>query len=274
MRVGYRVGAAVLLALFACGGTESTGPPIVSVVQVTLAEQTLDAGGPTIQFTATALDASGATISGKEFTWSSSDPSVMTIDSSTGLATVVGNGTTTIAATTDGVTGSTTLTIIPAPRISVTPDSVAFFGVAGTPPAPQTLSLTNGGGGTLGGLVAEVQFAPGQPTGWLTPVLAGTQAPTTLTLTPQTATLPVGVYEALVTVTSPDDDESPLLIPVTLSLTAEPPSLAPRDVNGDGQTDLVAFDPLVLISNKIGLLGALRSGVPVGVAVGALLAVS
>ena len=143
---------------------------------------------------------------------------------STGFATVVGSGTTNIAATTDGVTGSTTLafTVIPAPRITVSSDTVAFFGgVAGTPPAPQILQVTNGGGGKLGGLVTDVQFGPGQPTGWLTPVLATTQSPTTLTLTPQTATLPLGVYNAIVTLASANDYGSPLLILVTLTLTGD-----------------------------------------------------
>lgn len=220
MRVGYRVGVAVLLALFACGGTESTGPPSVVAVQVTPDALAVLDDEHAFQFMARALDASGATISGKQFAWSSSDLSVATIDSSTGLMTMVGDGTTTITATTDGVTGSASLTVIPPPRIIVSSDSVAFFGSGAGTPAPQILRVANGGGGTLGGLMTDIQFAPGQPTGWLTPVLADTHSPTTLTLTltTQTATLPVGVYDAIVTVASPDDGESPVFIPISLSL--------------------------------------------------------
>ena len=58
-----------------------------------------------MQLTATAQDASGSTLSGKTFTWSSSDQSVATVNSS-GLVTAVANGSATIMATTDGVNGT------------------------------------------------------------------------------------------------------------------------------------------------------------------------
>ncbi|MBW7932857.1 MAG: Ig-like domain-containing protein [Gemmatimonadaceae bacterium] len=54
--------------------------------------------GGTQQFTATAKDASGATLSGQSFTWSSSATGVATVNSS-GLMTAVGAGAVTITAT-------------------------------------------------------------------------------------------------------------------------------------------------------------------------------
>ena len=60
----------------------------------------------TQQFTATAKDSNGDTISGVTFTWASSATSVATINSSTGLATGVSPGTTQIMASANGVTSS------------------------------------------------------------------------------------------------------------------------------------------------------------------------
>lgn len=104
------------LILAACGEkatepqTGSTAPKAVASVQVTPNTRTLTAIGATQQFQATARDADGATISGKSFTWASSSPAVATV-SSTGLATAATNGSTTITATTDGVSGDASLTV-------------------------------------------------------------------------------------------------------------------------------------------------------------------
>ncbi len=65
--------------------------------------------GSTLQLTARALDRNENDLV-RTATWSSSEPSVATIDQS-GLATAVGVGTATISAEADGVTGSTTLTV-------------------------------------------------------------------------------------------------------------------------------------------------------------------
>ncbi len=204
-----------LLLVLGCGGDDPTAPPTVVSIAV---EASVNLPGPFIA-TATLSDGTREDVTSAA-AWTSSDTAVFTV-SATGQGQAVGRGQSEICATYRGVSGCAVLTVVPAPRISVTPDSVAFFGgVAGTPPAPQTLRVTNSGGGTLGGLVTDVQFAQGQPTGWLTAALAGVHAPTTLTLTPQTATLPLGVYEALVTVTSPNDPGSPVVVPVTLTLTS------------------------------------------------------
>lgn len=56
-------------------------------------------------------------------TWSSSDPNVATIDSSTGLATAVGHGTTTISATFNAVTGSTSFTVVALTSIAISPSN-------------------------------------------------------------------------------------------------------------------------------------------------------
>jgi uncharacterized protein YjdB len=62
------------------------------------------------QFTAQALDANGNVIAGVAFVWASSDTAVATVDS-TGLATAMAPGTTSITAAAGGTKGSATLTV-------------------------------------------------------------------------------------------------------------------------------------------------------------------
>ncbi len=94
--------------LIACGGETTEPPPptpSVASVQVTPASGTLVSLGETLQLSATARDASGNAITGKTFTWSSSDANVATVNPS-GLVTAVANGSVTITASTDGVNGT------------------------------------------------------------------------------------------------------------------------------------------------------------------------
>ena len=86
-----------------------TNPPVTTIT-VAPASPTI-AAGATQQFTATALDANGKTLSGVSFTWASSATSVATVDS-TGKATGVGAGATQITATAGGATSTAdTLTV-------------------------------------------------------------------------------------------------------------------------------------------------------------------
>ena len=150
----------------------TVGEPVVSSIEVSPTQVTLLALGTTQQFTAVAKDASGATISGKTFSWSSSVPVVSTIDATSGLATAVENGTTTITATSDGVSGSTALEVEQAAAqvVIVTQPTDAVSGEPISPAvvaeirdandnlaklvvAPVTLAIeTNPRGGTLAGI--------------------------------------------------------------------------------------------------------------------------
>ena len=98
-----------IMSVVGCGGKDSTGPDIASVV-VTPATATLVSPSETVQLTASAQDASGNTLSGKTFTWSSSDESIATVSVS-GLVAAVADGSVTITATTDGVNGTAALTV-------------------------------------------------------------------------------------------------------------------------------------------------------------------
>ena len=85
-------------------------PPTVNRVSVNPSSPSITEGS-TQNFTATAYDADDMVVSGKTFTWMSSNTTVATINSSSGLATGVDAGSVTITATTDGVSGMATLTV-------------------------------------------------------------------------------------------------------------------------------------------------------------------
>ena len=132
------LGSAVLifsasLLVGACGSdgspAEVTPPPQVATVEVSPSSPTLNALGASVQLSPVAKDASGNTISGKTFTWNSSAEGVATVQS--GVVTAVANGTATITATTDAVSGSTDVTV-----------NQTVSGVAVT---PQTATIVTGG---------------------------------------------------------------------------------------------------------------------------------
>jgi uncharacterized protein YjdB len=101
--------------------------PAVASVIVSPVNSTVDAIGATQQFTAQAFDASGAPLPGVTFEWRSSAPSVATIDASTGLATGLANGNTTITAAIGDIAGTATLTVQQqVTRVAVTPGSATL----------------------------------------------------------------------------------------------------------------------------------------------------
>ena len=103
----------------------SAGQSLVELVSIAVTPDSPSiANGLTQQFTATGTftDTTTQDLTASA-TWSSSNTAVATIVSTTGLATAVGVGTTTITATSEGVSGSTVLTVTAAQlqSIAVTP---------------------------------------------------------------------------------------------------------------------------------------------------------
>ncbi len=90
-----------------------TAPPppppalVVTAINVLPGDTTINPGG-TQQFSALATDQNGLAMGGVSFTWTSSDPTVATIDAK-GLATGVGAGTTHISASAQGVSSNAVL---------------------------------------------------------------------------------------------------------------------------------------------------------------------
>jgi hypothetical protein len=99
------------------------------------------------------------------------------------------------------------------PAIALTPSSVTFSAAQfGANPAPQTISVTNVGAGTLSGLAL---LPGGGGSGWLSASLSGTTAPATVTLNVTTTSLAPGTYTVSDSVVSSVATNNPQIITVT-----------------------------------------------------------
>jgi uncharacterized protein YjdB len=98
-----------------------TGNSVVTVTAIPIASITVTPSTPTIivgntvQLTATALDGSGNTLTGRTFTWSSSNSSVASVNSSGLVTGAVVGGPVSISASAEGVIGSASVTVVPVP---------------------------------------------------------------------------------------------------------------------------------------------------------------
>ncbi len=206
---GLRAGISDIVATF--GGL--SGSTILTVTDATLLSITVlptdpsRAAGFTEQFSAIGNFEDGTTVDLTEIvTWSSSNPTVATISNvpnHKGLATRLAQGTTSIIASIDGVSGSTTLTVTPAVLVSlaITPvkPSVASgfklpFTATGTYSDGTTENLTTQVTWTSSNLaiasISNVEGSQGIATGisvgetTIRAAAHGISAQTTLTVTP------------------------------------------------------------------------------------------
>src|SRR5205814_1691141 len=97
-----------------------TLPPVASVT-VTPSSGTL-APGAAIQFSAELKDAAGRTLTGRTVTWSSANSALAAV-SSTGLASGLAAGSTTITAQSEGRSGSASLSVLAPSSECSTPNS-------------------------------------------------------------------------------------------------------------------------------------------------------
>jgi len=116
--------AAVLLLLSGCGDfwVDASLDSIIVTDDKGITTPAVDVG-QTVQMRATGKfnDGSRDTISA---VWTSSEPTVATIDSSTGLLTALSSGTTTVSAANTGVTGTASVTVCGAEQvITISPDN-------------------------------------------------------------------------------------------------------------------------------------------------------
>ncbi len=137
----------VVGGLSACSSGNHVTAPVVASVTVTPASHVLSALGETVRFTAKAMDADGNTLTGQSVSWGSSSPAVATIDSS-GLATAVAEGTTTVTATIAGLTGSAVLTVSIPGQACTHPSTVTLaVGEYAAYPSTDCLILPSGSDG-------------------------------------------------------------------------------------------------------------------------------
>ncbi len=158
-------------------GTSSitvTTVPVASVA-VTPASATIQVG-QTQQLAATLKDASGNTLSGRAVSWSSSNSSVASVSSS-GLVTGLAAGSAVITATSEGKSGTATLTVVAPPPPPGAPGAVTDLVVAGATDTSVALSFTEVSDGTGQPASYDVRFAVA-PISWgsATAVARGTCA--------------------------------------------------------------------------------------------------
>ncbi len=154
-------GIALLVGACGGGGDSTTTPPpppaTVSSVSVTLSASSLTVG-QNATASATLRTAAGAEVTGRTITWSSSNTSVATV-SAAGVVSAVAAGTTTVRATSEGQSGSASLTVTPTPVASV-----ALSTDSSDVPLRTSLQLTatthDANGGTLPGRTVTWSVAP------------------------------------------------------------------------------------------------------------------
>ena len=123
---------ALLAFLSACVEANTVVP--VTLLSLTIAPHTVsfDALGDTARFTATVRDQHGQQVVGGTTEWTSSDPAVASVNGS-GLVRATGNGTATIAATSDSATGTAMVAVAQvAALVTVTPGNVQFSSLGGS----------------------------------------------------------------------------------------------------------------------------------------------
>ncbi len=199
--------------------------------------------GETQTLTAKATDGLGKDLPIGAVTWSSDVPSIFSIDD-TGNGEALAPGQATIWATLDGTRGSANVLVGLGPRIVVGEPWLLFFlSLGGTAPDPIGLQITNGGGGSMGGISAAVQYPEGGTSGWVSLALAGTSAPSTLTVSIPLGLLEEGVHDAFLVLASPDARNSPVTVPVRAVVTLDQPiiGLGPRAL--DFQAEAPAGPP-------------------------------
>jgi peptidoglycan/xylan/chitin deacetylase (PgdA/CDA1 family)/uncharacterized protein YjdB len=170
-------------------------PPAVTNINVIPGDSAINTGG-TQQFSAMATDQNGLAMSGVVFTWTSSDPTVATVDAN-GLATGVGTGTTQIRASAQGVNSNAS---------SLT-DSVPDTGVPLTITRLSPRMALIGSGDLVSLTITGTGFAPGALVNFGSNILIPSSVnPTGITVKVPAAELtthtPAG-QPVLVTVTNP-----------------------------------------------------------------------
>lgn len=120
------ISVALVVVAIACRDTTAVVPEVTKIL-VDPGSVTLAALNDTVRLTARAIDQFGAAIVDQTFQWSSSNPQVVSVDATTGLATAVGNGTASVTAAAGRVSGTARATVAQSVnRFSATPDSASL----------------------------------------------------------------------------------------------------------------------------------------------------
>jgi uncharacterized protein (TIGR03437 family) len=199
-------------AIFSIGPLISTIPKVVSAGgAITISGADLSTQCINCAVTATPAGSSSAQTL-QVNSWTNNSITAVLPSSMTGLITIAVHA----------VTGTDTLAIMaaaPSPStISAAPDGLAFTFVAGGDlPAAQTIQITNSASGTLAWTAAAADS-------WLSVSPSSGTAPSTLSVSISSANLSAGTYSSSIQITAPGASNTPLSIPITLTVTQSTPT--------------------------------------------------
>lgn len=189
--------------------TVTVVPPPVATVSVSPATATLTPGAVT-QLSATLRDASGATLTGRVVTWSTSNNAIATV-SGAGIVTAVAiGGPVTITATSEGQSGTAAVTVV-APTVTSVSISPSITSVSSGGTTPLTAIVRDENNIILTGYVAtwttsNASIATVSPTGLVTGVSVGGPVTITATVAGKSGT------SAVTVTSSPCDASTPISI--------------------------------------------------------------
>jgi len=223
--------------------------------------------GATVQLTATPKDANGNPLSGRVVTWASNNTAVATVNGS-GLVTGVAGGSATITATSEGKSGTSSITVasVPVASVTVTP-SLATLPVAQTLQLIATPKDANGNaltGRTVTWSSSNTSAATVNGSGLVTGVAAGLSTVTatsegqsgTAAITVQASSGPLPVFPGAQGFgTTTPAGRGGAILRVTNLNDAGPGSLrqalsttGPRTIRASG--DLYITDPFVTVAGQ------------------------
>ena len=273
-------------ATFTVSGSGTTNGDITQV-SIVPSSQTVASPGDTATYTATGSTSSGVTKSLSDLVWSASSPQIGTIDSA-GVATAVGQGTTTISAeytNTDGtvavgtatfsVTGSgttnsdiTSITIIPGSQSVPAPGATATYVAIGTTASGATVSMQ--GLATYSSSSTSIAQVTNSTTGVVTGEAAGT-ATITASYTNADKTVATGTATFTVLGGTTEQWTALTITPSSNSISAEKGTAGfiALGTNGSGEIEDVTSNPNIQWTSSIpGVATVSTSGVVQGVSVG------
>jgi len=208
-------------------------PAAVASVEVTPATASLEVGTGLV-LTATMRDARGNTLTGRTVLWQSSDPSIAIVESDDGDVSAVADGTVTITATSEGTSGTATITVGQASvaTVEVTPAnaSVVQNGTVQLTATPKSANGTPLPGRLVTWATDNPAAATVNANGLVTGVAAGF-ATIRATSEGQVGTAAVTVAVAPVASVDVTPASANVAVGSTIALTA-----TPRDANGNPLT--------------------------------------
>ena len=240
--------------------------PTVPVAAVTVSPASVSVlQGQTVQLTATPRDASGNPLTGRVITWQSSNSAIASVNGSGLVSGVAAGGPVTMTATSEGQSGTASITVsgVPVASVTVSPAS-ASVPVGQTQQLTATLRDANGTiltGRSVTWASNNTPVATVTGTGLVTAKVAGS-ATITATSEGQSGTASITVTPVPVASVTVTPASGSVAVGSTLQLTA-----TPRDANGNPLTGRVitwqASNNAIASVNGSGLVSGVAAGGPV-----------